>query len=143
MRKGMFLIWAVLFCLIAAAGVSAQDVDGDGIADAQDNCPTIYNPDQSDSDEDGAGDACDPCCGWFTGGFAGNTNCDTLGRINLSDITTLINRIYVEPSKLLCCEENADWNCDGKIGLADVTSMICYIYMDKVMCAPCECIAAP
>jgi lysophospholipase L1-like esterase len=39
----------------------AIDSDGDGIPDACDNCPTVYNPDQSDADRDGLGDACDPC----------------------------------------------------------------------------------
>ncbi len=36
------------------------DFDGDGIADALDNCPSVPNPDQTDSDGDGLGDACDP-----------------------------------------------------------------------------------
>lgn len=35
------------------------DSDGDGIFDAEDNCPTVSNPDQTDSDGDGIGDACD------------------------------------------------------------------------------------
>ena len=35
------------------------DSDGDGIPDDVDNCPTIYNPDQADNDEDGIGDVCD------------------------------------------------------------------------------------
>lgn len=38
---------------------TAADKDGDGILDAEDNCPAAYNPDQTDSDGDGRGDACD------------------------------------------------------------------------------------
>jgi len=38
-----------------------NDVDGDGIGSACDDCPAISNPSQLDTDGDGAGDACDPC----------------------------------------------------------------------------------
>jgi uncharacterized protein (TIGR03382 family) len=38
-----------------------NDRDGDGVPDSQDNCPTIYNPDQKDTDGDGVGDVCDNC----------------------------------------------------------------------------------
>ena len=39
------------------------DADGDGVCDANDDCPAVANPDQADGDGDGVGDACDPCTG--------------------------------------------------------------------------------
>ena len=39
---------------------SDPDIDGDGIPNASDNCPSVYNPDQKDSDHNGVGDACQP-----------------------------------------------------------------------------------
>ena len=51
------------------AGMSTMgDMDGDGIANASDNCPTVFNPvrpldnmRQADADMDGQGDSCDVC----------------------------------------------------------------------------------
>jgi Thrombospondin type 3 repeat len=39
--------------------VALTDRDGDGIADASDNCPDKANSDQADSDKDGVGNACE------------------------------------------------------------------------------------
>ncbi len=54
--------------LIGAFGAQcsgAPDSDGDGVADANDNCPDDYNPLQEDSDQDGVGDSCDVVVTWY------------------------------------------------------------------------------
>ncbi len=40
---------------------TTDDYDGDGFADNFDNCPFVFNKDQTDSDGDKIGDACDNC----------------------------------------------------------------------------------
>jgi DNA-binding beta-propeller fold protein YncE len=44
---------------ICANGVCIVDEDGDGVPDNVDNCPSIANPGQIDSDTDSIGDVCD------------------------------------------------------------------------------------
>ncbi len=39
--------------------IDPNDLDGDGFENDIDNCPSIANEDQYDTDEDGSGDACD------------------------------------------------------------------------------------
>jgi hypothetical protein len=53
---------------VFAGQSTPDDTDGDGIPNAKDNCPTIFNPArpldkgaQENSDGDDLGDACDPC----------------------------------------------------------------------------------
>ncbi len=48
---------------IGAFELQTFDADGDGIADAADNCPLTFNPDQADFDLDGIGDVCDDSTG--------------------------------------------------------------------------------
>ena len=79
------------------------------------------------------------CCGQYTFGYTGNTNCDVMGTFNLSDITAEITRVYIDPDIPLCCEENGDVNCDGKLNLSDITILITRVYLDteQVLC-PCS-----
>jgi hypothetical protein len=63
-------IWYWRVTLTTSAGVVSSptwmviakkaDADGDGVEDSLDNCPTVSNPDQRDSNRDGKGDACQP-----------------------------------------------------------------------------------
>lgn len=44
---------------LALPAASGPDTDGDGVENAEDNCPAEDNPEQEDLDIDGLGDACD------------------------------------------------------------------------------------
>jgi hypothetical protein len=68
MRTALFCLFAVLPQLAAAepyamrdddAVSQSADLDGDGVANARDNCRELVNLDQADVDGDGVGDACD------------------------------------------------------------------------------------
>jgi hypothetical protein len=57
-REGEFAF--ELECLEGPCQGDLVDRDGDGIPDRDDNCPLTDNQQQTDSDDDGLGDACDP-----------------------------------------------------------------------------------
>jgi len=46
---------------IPASECTPEDIDCDGVFDPVDNCPSVWNPAQSDMDGDGEGDYCDIC----------------------------------------------------------------------------------
>ncbi len=52
---------------------NVDDVDGDGVVDAQDDCPALADEAQTDSDGDGIGDLCDVCPL-----VSGTTGCDVI-----------------------------------------------------------------
>ncbi|MEE2758041.1 MAG: thrombospondin type 3 repeat-containing protein [Myxococcota bacterium] len=71
MIRKCLLLFLILFLLpgcddsSGASGTQEPDIgfdldrDDDGITDAEDNCPAVYNPDQQDLDGDSQGDLCD------------------------------------------------------------------------------------
>ena len=49
----------VCYGLQWGTGLPCSDEDQDDVCFSDDNCPTVYNPNQTDNDSNGVGDACD------------------------------------------------------------------------------------
>ncbi|MBX2982649.1 MAG: thrombospondin type 3 repeat-containing protein [Flavobacteriales bacterium] len=86
-------------CGVCAGGntgvIPNADQDGDGIPDCLDNCPTVYNPDQSDFDGDGVGDASDNCI-WVYNPGQEDSNNDGIGDACQGDTTTGVEEITMD-----------------------------------------------
>ncbi|MFZ5979269.1 MAG: M14 family zinc carboxypeptidase [Candidatus Zixiibacteriota bacterium] len=110
-----------------------EDTDQDGFGDSCDNCIYVYNPDQLDTDSDGVGDLCQGCCIEFTG----NANCSEEEAPDISDITRLIDFLYISHEEL-CCLEEADVNgSGGEPDISDITKLIDHLYLSKLTLPEC------
>jgi len=118
-----------LLVLQRSIGGGCIDTDGDGVCDADDNCPAVVNPNQSDRDGDGVGDVCDNCPD--TANPDQNpaactsqvTLCDVDGDgdIDRADLS-LISRARNQPAT--GPDDPRDANGDGMITVADVKACI-------------------
>ena len=92
------------------------DTDGDGIQDKDDNCPNDINVDQSDIDNDGIGDVCDP---------VDDTDTDGDGIIDLSDNCVTVQNPLQEDGDGDLTGDACD--LDQLIGNPDNISSICAV----------------
>ena len=106
----MLLVLAIAACGHGASGPDANpdDVDGDGVLNASDNCPERYNVDQHDEDGDGVGDVCD--------------NCPTISNTNQADTT--------EMNVPLQLADGVGDACDLRPGLAGDLMIAFYPFFD-------------
>jgi hypothetical protein len=70
-------------------------------------------------------------------GLAGNVDCDPLNGIDISDLSTLIDNLYISMQPL-CCDQSA--NTDGQPGvdISDLSALIDYLYISFTPTAPCQ-----
>ena len=110
-------LWALAFGLVLAAGTAAAgpvpggaDTDGDTVEDAFDNCTTVANAAQADTDHDACGNSCD----------TGDVSCDwDNGTVGFSDFGILKTNfgMAVPPGTLGDCRGLPEEN--GTVGFAD------------------------
>lgn len=110
-----------------------NDPDADGLCAVVDNCPTVSNPNQADANHDGTGDAC--CCV----GTTGNVDCDELNGVDISDLSAMIDNLYISLAPLCCPKEaNVDGDPEGGVDISDLSALIDFLYISFTPPALCQ-----
>jgi hypothetical protein len=66
-----------------------------------------------------------PCCV----GTSGNIDCDPEGGTDISDLSALIDGLYISLNEI-CCDQAADVDKDGNIDISDLSALIDRLYIN-------------
>jgi hypothetical protein len=75
---------------------------------------------------------CSSCCV----GFTGNADCSESEDPDITDITVIIDHLYLS-HKPLCCLEEADIDLSGEIDITDITKIIDFLYLSHTPLTEC------
>ncbi|NNF67493.1 MAG: hypothetical protein HKM98_08290, partial [Gammaproteobacteria bacterium] len=105
--------WAVddvaILGSLGFACLTPGDTDGDSVSDELDNCTLAANPQQTDSDQDGIGNACDADI---------NPQNDCL--VNFADLSVLTSAFFSVPTAEQW-NPDADFNGDNIVNFSDLS----------------------
>ncbi len=121
---------------VVDGGAVCYDTDGDGYGDPDhpentcpdDNCPDIFNDDQSDSDADDIGDVCDVCPNDADNDIDADGICGDID--NCPDVYNPGQVISggLSVGDACCCEQRGDINHDGEINIEDLIGMVNHMF---------------
>jgi plastocyanin len=76
-----------------------------------------------------------PCCT----GTTGNIDCDVTNGVDISDLSALIDNLYITFTPLCCTKAaNVDGSLDGGIDISDLSALIDYLYINFTPPAACQ-----
>jgi len=70
-------------------------------------------------------------------GFTGNIDCDSNNKIDIADLTALIDHLFIDRNPL-CCPREANIDGAGEINIADLTFLIDHLFIDLPSTAVCQ-----
>jgi Zn-dependent metalloprotease len=72
-------------------------------------------------------------------GRTGNVDCDPENKSDISDLSALIDNLYITYAPLCCTKSaNTDGSLDGKVDISDLSALIDYLYISFTLPAVCQ-----